>query len=95
MNPKKGAIRYRNLTEISEEEIFEIVLAQGITEVRKIRVQRGGRRINIGTIIFTFGLPVLPTSVTIGFLRRKVDAYIPNPLRCFKFPKVPTPQNDL
>ena len=54
--------------------------SQGITEVRKIRVQRDGRRINIGTIILTFGLPVLPTSVKIGFLRVKVDVYIPDGL---------------
>ena len=84
MNSKKGVIRCRDLADTSEEEILDNLSSQGITEVRKIRVQRDGRRINTGTIILTFGLPVLPTSVKIGFLRVKVDVYIPNPLRCFK-----------
>jgi len=84
MNSKKRVIQCRDLTDTSEEEILENLSAQDITEVRKIRVQRDGCRINTGTIILTFGLPVLPTSVKIGFLRVKVDAYIPNPLQCFK-----------
>ena len=84
MNSKKGVIGSHDLIDTSEEEILANMSAQAITEVRKIRVQRDGRRINTGTIILTFGLPVLPTSVKIGFLRVNVDAYIPNPLRCFK-----------
>jgi len=52
--------------------------------VRKITVKRDGNRYNTGTIILTFGLPVLPSSVKCGFLNVKVDTYIPNPLRCFK-----------
>ena len=84
MNSKKGVIRCRDLADTSEEEILDNLSSQGITEVRKIRVQHDGRRINTDTIILTYGLPVLPTSVKIGFLRVKVDVYIPNPLRCFK-----------
>ncbi|KAK2147319.1 hypothetical protein LSH36_559g00023 [Paralvinella palmiformis] len=81
---QKGIIRCRDLADTSEEETLDNLSSQGITEVRKIRVQRDGRRINTGIIILTFGLPVLPTSVKIGFLRVKVDVYISNPLRCFK-----------
>jgi len=58
--------------------------AQGITEVRKIRVQRDVCRINAGISILTFGFPVFPTSIKIGFLRVKVDVYISNPLQCVK-----------
>jgi len=68
MNSKNRVIRCRDLTDTSEEEILANMSAQGITEVRKIRVQREDRRINTGTIILTFGLPVLPTPVKIGFL---------------------------
>ncbi|KAK2152829.1 hypothetical protein LSH36_316g00005 [Paralvinella palmiformis] len=57
MNSRKGVIRCRDLADTSEEDILENLSAQGITEVRKIRVQRDGRRINTGTIILTFGLP--------------------------------------
>ena len=59
--------------------------AQDITELKKIRIQRDGRPINTGTIIFTIGLLVLPSHFNkMGFVRVKVDAYIPNQLSCFK-----------
>jgi len=66
MNSKKGVIRCRDLADTSEEEILDNLSLQGITEVRKRRGQRDGRGINTGTIILTFGLPVLPTSIKIG-----------------------------
>jgi len=84
MNSKKGVIRCRDLSDTSEQEILDNLSAQGVTEVRKITVKRDGNRYNTGTIILTFGLPVLPSSVKCGFLNVKVDTYIPNPLRCFK-----------
>ena len=87
MNSKKGVIRCRDLVDTSEEETLGNLSPQGITEVRKIRVQRDGRRNNTGTIIITFELPVLPTSIKIGFLRVKVDVYILNPLRGFRCQK--------
>ena len=78
MNSKKGVVRYKDLTDAREEEILENVAAQGIKEVRKIRFQRDGRRVITGIIILTFGLrPVFHTSIK-GFLRVKVDVYIPN-----------------
>ena len=79
----RRVIRCKDLTDTPEEELL-YMWAQGITEVRKIRLQRDGRRINTDTIILPFWNPVLPTSIKIAFLWKKVDAYISNPLRCFK-----------
>ena len=36
------------------------------------------------TFIFTFNTSVLPKQVKVAFLRVSVDAYIPNPLRCYQ-----------
>ena len=84
MNSRKGVIRCRDLKDTSEKEILDGLSAQGVTEVKKITVQRDGNRFNTGTIILTFGLPALPPTVKCGFLQVRVDTYIPNPLRCFK-----------
>jgi len=84
MNSRKGVIRCRDLKDTSEKEILDGLSAQGVTEVKKISVLRDGNRCNTGTIILTFGLPVLPPTVKCGFLQVRVDTYIPNPLRCFK-----------
>ncbi len=84
MNIKKGVIRCYELKHTDEAEILDNLSSQGVTEVRKITIQREGSRINTGTIILTFGLPTLPTSVKCGYMVVKVDTFIPNPLRCFK-----------
>ena len=80
-NTKTGVMRCRDFAETSEENIKETLSVRGIMELRKIRVQRDGREVNTGTIILTFGIFVLSTSIEMGFLRVKDDVYIPSPLQ--------------
>ena len=77
MNTRKGVMRCTVLAETSKEEIREKLSTQGITEVRKIKVHRKCDPLITGTIILTFILSVLPTSIKV-----KDDVYIPNPLHC-------------
>ena len=35
------------------------------------------------TLFLTFGSPELPKEITVGYLKEKVDLFVPNPMRCF------------
>lgn len=55
--------------------------------MRKITVSRDGQTIVTNAMILTFDRPKLPTGIKVGYLKVKVEPYIPNPLRCFKCQK--------
>ncbi|XP_033744306.1 uncharacterized protein LOC117330192 [Pecten maximus] len=85
LNSSKGVIRCPALKNDSEADIleyFQHVENIHVSEVRRIRSRRNGQTINTNTFILTFGVPQLPQTVTIGYQRYGVSAYIPNPLRC-------------
>ncbi|XP_023233782.1 uncharacterized protein LOC111633445 [Centruroides sculpturatus] len=71
---------------ISEEETdIQIGLSdQDMTAVRRISIHRDGKLIPTKHLILTFNKPILPTSITAGYLCCPVRLYIPNPLHCFK-----------
>jgi hypothetical protein len=84
LNTKKGVIRCPALRDIPEDEIVEGLSEEGVTEARKIYYNKEGRKISSPTVILTFDSSVLPKEIKAGYLNIKVDAYIPNPLRCFQ-----------
>ena len=84
LNSKKGVIRCPDLKDCSDEEILEELSSQGITHLQRIHVTRNGNKIATGTFIVTFNRPVLPNAISVGYLKVKVQVYIPNPIRCFK-----------
>ena len=57
---------------------------QGVTDVRRIKIRRDETLKDTNTFVFTFNAPVLPKQLKVAFLRVSVDAYIPNPLRCYQ-----------
>ncbi|XP_023244043.1 uncharacterized protein LOC111642018 [Centruroides sculpturatus] len=84
LNSSRGVISEVDL--MSEEETDnQIGLSdQGVTAVQCISIRRDGKLIPTKHLILTFNKPILPTSITAGYLRCPVCPYIPNPLRCFK-----------
>ena len=84
LNTCKGVVRCPDLRGCSEQEILENMREQDVTEVRRIKIRRDGTLKDTNTLVFTFNTPVLPKQLKVAFLRVSVDAYIPNPLRCYQ-----------
>ena len=84
LNTCKGAVRCPDLRGCSEQEILENMREQGVTDVRRIKIRRDETLKDTNTFVFTFNTPVLPKQLKVAFLRVSVDAYIPNPLRCYQ-----------
>jgi len=63
---------------------------EGVTDCFHITVRSDNNntdRRKTNTFILTFNSNTAPAHINIGYLRVKVDWYIPNPLRCFKCQK--------
>ena len=56
-------------------------------QISKESLLKNGETINTNTYILNFDTPKTPTEINIGYMKIKVDTYIPNPLRCFKCQK--------
>ena len=84
LNTCKGVVRCPDLRGCSEQEILENMREQGVTDVRRIKIRRDETLKDTNTFVFTFNTPVLPKQLKVAFLRVSVDAYIPNPLRCYQ-----------
>ena len=88
LNTSKGVVRCPDLDGTSEEEIARELKPQNVSHVKRVIITKEGKKVNTNTYIVTFSTPVLPTTLRIGYMRVKVDLYIPNPMqcyRCFKF----------
>ena len=84
LNFKKGVIRCRELENMDEAAIVVALTPQGVKEVKRIMVTRDGKRVKTNTYILTFQTTTLPNFLRVGYMRVTVDAYVPNPMRCFK-----------
>ena len=84
LNSKRGVLRCRELSAMTEDEIQQALSDQHVSEIKRISVTRDGKRVPTHTYILTFKSCVLPSVVKVGYLRVPVDPYIPNPLRCYK-----------
>ncbi|MES9994362.1 MAG: hypothetical protein ABW098_20625 [Candidatus Thiodiazotropha sp.] len=84
LNSCKGVVRCPDLKGCSDQEILENMREQGVIGVRRIKVRRDGTLKDTNTFVFTFNTSVLPKQLKVAFLRVPVDAYIPNPLRCYR-----------
>ena len=83
MNFSKGVVRCRDFRNMSEEDILEELKPQDVIHVRQIMPFRNGTKVPSDTYVLTFRTPKLPTLITAGYMKLRVDLYIPNPLRCF------------
>jgi hypothetical protein len=67
--------------DINDEELVEEI---GAEWVRRIVRRDGDSKIPTTTVIIAMKGESLPDYVAIGFLRKRVKAYIPLPMRCFR-----------
>ena len=82
LNSRKGVIRCRELSGLTEQDIRSELASQNVTYVKRIFVDQGKKATN--TYILTFQVTELPKEIKVGYLNVKVDAFIPGPLRCYK-----------
>ena len=87
LNSSRGVIRCRELAGMSETDIRDELSEQGVILVKRIRRKEDGQDKDTNTLFLTFCNANLPKDIRIGYLRVKVDPFIPNPLRCFKCQK--------
>ncbi|MES9951107.1 MAG: hypothetical protein ABW118_19285 [Candidatus Thiodiazotropha sp.] len=84
LNSSKGILRCQSLKDSSDEHILEEMRDQRVVGVRRIKVRRDGELKPTNTFVLTFSTPDLPSTVNIGYLRERIEVYIPNPLRCYR-----------
>lgn len=82
LNKSRGVIKCRELIGVSDEEIIQEMSDQFVSEIFRLRRKIDGSE--IGVYFFTFSTTDLPTHVNVGYLRVRVETYIPNPMRCWQ-----------
>lgn len=85
LNTSKGVVFCDKLANMSDDEVLIELQEKNpdVKEVYRVKNKRQGNEVSTNLFILTFGTPVLPTEVKIGYLIEKVKMYIPNPRRCF------------
>ncbi|WP_419608011.1 hypothetical protein, partial [Thiolapillus sp.] len=83
LNSSRGVIRCRDLSDMSETEIRDELQTQGVVEVHRVTVKKEGKVIPTNTLFLTFNRPDVPKEIVVGYLKVKVELFVPNPLRCF------------
>ena len=83
-NSSKGTIFAPELRHMSEDEILSELRGDGVTHIRRLTTFRDGQRRDTSLLVLTFDTTTLPEKITIGWVRKDVRVFIPNPLRCFK-----------
>ncbi|XP_055936860.1 uncharacterized protein LOC129966460 [Argiope bruennichi] len=83
LNTSKGVITCGEILNLPVDLIAKELKSQGVTHVRRITIRRDGETIETKHHILTFMSPKLPESIYVGYIKRPVRPYIPNPLRCF------------
>ena len=68
---------------MSEIEIRDELKTQGVVEVHRVTVKKEGKVIPTNTLFLTFNRPDVPKEIVVGYLKVKVELFVPNPLRCF------------
>ena len=86
LNQSKGILfdRDHDLDGIPEQEIQNELEPQGVIHVKRFTKKRNEVIEPTNTYLLTFGTPVLPTNIKVGFYQMKIELFVPNPLRCFK-----------
>ena len=82
LNCVQGCIRSDSLTELSNEELLEELMSQGVCRVERLR----SRNIRVlgpnPTVRLSFRGNVLPQTVRCGYLRVPVQPWVPPPPQC-------------
>ena len=83
LNHCRGVIRCSNLNVCDDDEIVGELRSQGVTHIRCITRKTPEGVVKTGAYFLTFITPSLPEFILAGYLRIKVDPFIPNLLHCF------------
>ena len=73
---------------MSELEIWDELKDQGVVGVHPVTVRKNGEVLPTNALFLTFSSPDLPKEMKVGYLRVKVEMFVPNPLRCFNWNRV-------
>ena len=87
LNTKKEVIKMPRHKRCTDDEILEVLKAEGIIKVDRISVFRDGQRKLTGTFILTFQSQILPKYIRVVYYRVAVSQFIPNPVKCYKCQK--------
>ena len=68
---------------MSELEIRDELKDQGVVRVQRVTIKKNGKVVSTSTLFLTFNSPDFPKEIKVGYLRVKVELFVPNPLRCF------------
>ena len=83
LNSSHGVIRFWDLRNMSDLEIWDELKDQGVVGVHRVTVRKNGEVIPTNTLFLTFSSPYLPKEIRVGYLQVKVDMFVKNQLRCF------------
>ena len=68
---------------MSETEIRDELKTQGAVEVHRVTVKKEGKVVPTNTLFLTFNRPDVLKEIVVGYLKVKVELFVPNPLRRF------------
>ena len=83
LNSSRRVLRCKHLRNMSELEIWDELKDQGVVGVHPVTVRKNGEVLPTNALFLTFSSPDLPKEMKVGYLRVKVEMFVPNPLRCF------------
>ncbi|GBM44388.1 hypothetical protein AVEN_147394-1 [Araneus ventricosus] len=84
LNYTRGVMSNDEFLMVSDSEFVSELEAQKVIPSRRITLKRDGQIIPTRHVILTFDTPVLPKTITAGYISCDIRPYIPNPVRCFK-----------
>ena len=64
---------------MSDLEIWDELKDQGVVGVHRVTVRKNGEVIPTDTLFLTFSSPDLPKEIKGGYLRMKVEIFVPKP----------------
>ena len=82
-NQVRGVIQSRDLLKYSEERIQEKLENQKVVKVQRMHKKVNGNLVPLPTLILTFDMVKLPSTVKAAWLHFHVKPYVPTPKRCF------------
>ena len=84
LNKSRGVVRCRDLNYSTDEEILAELARFGVVEAKRMSFMKNGSRTLTSTYIMTFNTPKPPKEIRGCYCSMKVEAYVNNPMRCYK-----------
>ena len=84
LNYCKGVITCSDLLNVSLDEIKNELQSYNVVDAWRLPMRRDGQRVDSASIVLTFELLTLPSTIRAGFHQLKVRSYTPPPVQCFE-----------